>query len=269
MGEILITSMQRLLHRFYDISSDVVIGLILLLGGWLISKTVSYLFEKFLILIGFNRWAENSGVEKAMNIAGIHVRLVRICSNIVYWVIFIFFIIAATDALGWNTITDKIGDFMAYVPTLLGGIILFIAGLLIANFIRHLLRTVLMSSGMQSARLVSRFAYYILLIMVTITALNQVGIDTEFISNNLTVILATLLLAFGVGFAIASRTILQNILSSSYNKHNFAVGQKIKIDDDEGEIIKITNISVIIKTSSSIRIIPAKKFTDETVDVVG
>jgi hypothetical protein len=269
LSELLISSLQHLADYFTSISSHLIIGLILLLGGWLISKLVSWLFEKFLIILGFNRWAGKTGVQKAMDIAGIHVPLVRVISDIIYWLIFIFFIIAATHALGWEPVTDRVAEIVNYIPTLLSGILLFMAGLLISNFVRNLIKTVLVSSGMQSARLVSRMAYYILLVMISITALNQVGINTSFISNNLTVILATLLLAFGVGFAIASRNILQNILSSTYNRHNFHVGQRINIAGEEGEIIRITNISVIIKTGNSVRIIPAKKFTDETVDVVG
>lgn len=77
------------------------------------------------------------------------------------------------------------------------------------------------------------------------------------------------LLAFSISFVFGAKGILKDILSSSYNKNNYKPGQKVIVDVFEGEIVKITNTFVILKSKSKVRVIPASRFTEDFVDIVG
>ena len=106
------------------------------------------------------------------------------------------------------------------------------------------------------------------MIIVTLTALKQTGINTRFIDNNITIIIGIIVGAFALSFAISSRDVLQNILAGFYSKNNFHVGQKIKIDGVTGEIIKIDSIHLVLINDKEKIVFPVSKLITEKVEII-
>jgi small-conductance mechanosensitive channel len=178
------------------------------------------------------------------------------------------FFVTASDTLGWTVVSQSISDLIAYIPKLFSGIIIFIIGLYIANFVKKGLKGIFDSLGISSGNVVSDFAFYIILVLITMTALNQAGVDTTVITSNITVILGGIILAFAVSFGLGSRDVLTNILSSFYSRNNFKTGQKIEIQDISGTIVKIDSTSCTVKTEDGKVIIPVSKLLSENVKVI-
>ncbi|MEM1137889.1 MAG: mechanosensitive ion channel domain-containing protein, partial [Bacteroidota bacterium] len=57
------------------------------------------------------------------------------------------------------------------------------------------------------------------------------------------------------------------ILSSFFCRNTFKVGQVIIMDDLEGEIIEITSISVVLRTSDGKIVFPAKELVNRKVKI--
>ena len=96
------------------------------------------------------------------------------------------------------------------------------------------------------SNLVSNMLYFIIVIFMSITALNQAGVDTTIISNNITLILGALLLAFSLGVGLGSREVIADLLRSFYTRKTYAVGDQIVIGDDAGTIEAIENNSLTL-----------------------
>ena len=108
---------------------------------------------------------------------------------------------------------------------------------------------------------------YLIAIIITITALNQAGIDTTIITNNLTLVLGSFLLAFAIAFGFGSKDVIQSLLFSFYSKRNFEIGQHIKVDDIKGQIESIDNICITLKTVKGKVVIPIKELVDKKVEI--
>ena len=104
--------------------------------------------------------------------------------------------------------------------------------------------------------------------MVVITAIDQTGIRTDLISNNILLIVGVILIAGAVAYGYAAREIMRNMLSSFYSKKNFYPGQEIKIGDLQGTILAIDNTSVILKTATSKVIIPSSELMSNKVEIL-
>ena len=91
---------------------------------------------------------------------------------------------------------------------------------------------------------------------VTITALNQAGIDTDIITSNFTMILGAFLFAIALGFGLGSREVFADVLKMFYTRKNYMVGDKISIGDLEGTIEAIDNITLTLKTKDGKVVIP-------------
>lgn len=114
-------------------------------------------------------------------------------------------------------------------------------------------------------KLISQIVYYILAIIITITSLNQAGVDTSIITNNLTVVLAAFLLTITLALGLGSRGIVDSLLHTFYSKKRFEVGQMVKLQDgEEGVIVAIDSIYYSIDIGDEILVIPIKKLSEQT-----
>jgi len=88
------------------------------------------------------------------------------------------------------------------------------------------------------------------------------------ITNNLSIIFATVLAAFTVSFSLGFTDIIKRLLFGYYSRKNLQVGNRIKTKDFEGVIQTIDNISVVIKNKETIIIIPIKEIVDNRIEVL-
>ena len=102
---------------------------------------------------------------------------------------------------------------------------------------------------------------------MSITALNQAGVDTTIITNNITMILGAFLLAFALGVGLGTREIIAEIMRSFYTRKTYAVGDRIVIGKDEGTIKAIENNSLILETQEGEFVIPIKDVVSQKVQI--
>ncbi|MEP5610749.1 MAG: mechanosensitive ion channel domain-containing protein [Cyclobacteriaceae bacterium] len=240
-------------------------AIFLLLLGWLIAKIMAFVTRRTLRVLGFDKLSKKLHFDEIIGDAKIDITPSHIVGKFVYWVIILLFFVTASDTLGWLVVSSSISDLLTYLPQLFSAIVVFVIGFYIANFVRKGLRGILDTLAVASARIISGFAFYLIVVIVSLAALNQAGVDTNVLTSNVTVIVGGIVLAFAVSFGIGSRDILRNILSSFYSKNNFEVGQEIEIGDMAGVISKIDITSCILKTKNGSVVIPVSTLLTEVV----
>ncbi len=243
-------------------------AIFLIILGWLVARLIARLIVKLMNAIKFDKIFDNLNSKEFLKNLKITVGPSVIVGKFIFWVIFLLFIVTATETLGWTVVATEITNLIRFIPNLFIGIIIFIIGLYIANFIKSLINTSFSSLGISSGKIMSEIAFYIIMIVITLTALKQTGINTRIIDNNITIIIGIIIGAFALSFAISSRDVLQNILAGFYSKNNFHVGQIIKIDGVTGEIIKIDSIHLVLKNAKEKIIFPVSKLLTEKVEII-
>ena len=124
------------------------------------------------------------------------------------------------------------------------------------------------SLELSGGNLVGNIIFYLIAIIVSVTALNQAGVNTDLITNNLSIIFASILAAFTISFGLGSRDIIKRLLFGYYSRKNLQVGNKIKTDSFEGVIKSIDNISVVVSSDNRTIIIPIKEIVDNKIEVI-
>lgn len=175
------------------------------------------------------------------------------------WVILLLTGLMAAETMGWHMLSQEIGKLIGYLPNLFTALVFFVIGTFIARLVRDFINAATSSIGMSAGRMIGNFVYYFLLIIVALTSLRQMGLDTSIITSNLMIILGTLFFAISVSYAFASQRVLSNILASFYSNKTFNIGQYIVIDGEEGEIVDISNINItLLNTDGDKIIIPSE-----------
>lgn len=246
----------------------VISAIVVLFVGWIISKIAARFVLKTLIGIKFDTLVEKVQLDKMLNKIKPGLSASFVLSKVFYWLLMLLFITSAANVLGWQMLTDGISSFMAYLPTLGIALIIFVIGVYIADLIKNMVYTAADSIGVSGAKAIANIVYYLLFIFIAITALNQAGINTDIITSNLTIILASILLAFSLSYGFASRHLVTNMLSSFYSKGKFKEGQVIRVIGFEGEIEAIDSISVTLKTSDGRIVLPSKTLIEESVVIL-
>ena len=104
--------------------------------------------------------------------------------------------------------------------------------------------------------------------IVSVTALNQAGVNTDLITSNLSLILGSVLAAFTISFGLGSRDIINRLLFGYYSRKNLQIGQRIRINEIEGVIESIDNICMVLITSEEKIVYPIKDIVDNQIKIL-
>jgi small-conductance mechanosensitive channel len=252
---------------FISVSPRILGAIIIFFVGYVAAKFIAYIIKKILRSIGVDKLVEKLNEIEFLEKSNIKVIPSIVFSKVVYYTLLLIFTILASEYLAIEAITGLVRNILTYIPNLIAGLLVLIIGLLIAQFIQNILATTLKSLGVPSAKFIGVFIFYFIFLMAIITALAQVGIDTDFISNNLSIIIAGCVFAFALGYGLASKDMMANFLASFYSKEKIKIGDILSVSNVKGEVVKIDNASITLLTKDSSIIIPLSKLTSETFEI--
>ena len=263
-------AMESLTKVWFEISSifpNIIGTLVVLFFGWLFAKLAVRLIKKVLTLAKADKLDEKINDIEIVEGKKLNFNTIKIVSLFVKWLIYIMLLIMASDILGLKIISQQISDFLGYLPKLFAAFVIFTVGLLAANFIKKSLKSFFESMELSGSKIISQIVFFILLIFISITALNQAGIDTQIITNNVTMILAAFLLAFALAFGFGAQKVVGDLLRTFYARKTYEIGQIIEFNGVKGEVESIDGITVTLKTEKGKFIVPIKDIVESQVRV--
>ena len=255
-----------MVKKFAETVPNVFMALVIFIIGFIISKIVAKVVLTALKKIGIDSIGEKLNEIDIVQKANMDIKISGIASKFLYYFILLFFAIAATSVLGIPEISNLVSDIFTFIPNLIVALIVLILGTLLADMLRKGIHTALNSLGISSAGLISSFLFYFLFINIVIVALSQAKIDTSFLSQNISIIIAGIVLAFAIGYGLASKDVMSNIVASFYSKDQFQVGQKVTIDGVTGVINEVSKTVITIKTETGRVTFPLAQATNTKVE---
>ena len=269
LWDIFLESLRVFGEKFMDTIPGLLLGIIVLLIAWLLARIISSGFERLLKTVKFDQFAERMKLTTFLEQMGIQMSPSALIGRFIYWIFVLLIIASAAETLNWTAVSYQIQRFLDYVPNLVTAILVFIVGAYLASLVRDFVRSSTNSLGISTGRILSTVIYYVLFIMVILTAMEQAKIDTKILSTNLLIIIAAIMLAAAISYGFASKDVLSNILAGFFIKRTFQKGMMIEIDNIKGTIVEITNIAVTLQLTDNERIvIPSQQFLTGKVKIV-
>jgi small-conductance mechanosensitive channel len=257
------------LENFSTVGINILKALLVLLVGWLLIKLVLKLLKKSLKLVKLE------AVDKKLNeieiIEGkkLNINLTKVILKFVKWTLLLILVIVVSEMMGMTIISEEISNLIGYLPQLLSAAAIFVIGLFIANFVKKSIYAFFKSFELSGGKIVSQLVFFILLAIISITALNQAGVDTAIITNNMTLIFGAFLGAFALALGLGSKDVISDLLKTFYTRRIYEIGMKIKFKDIEGEIIAIGDLSMTLKTAHGTMVVPIKDIVANQVEILG
>jgi hypothetical protein len=236
------------------------VGIILLgwLLAWLLRSWVVRLLGGLERLIrtrwGRSEWASSEMSRSAPVVVG----------RIVYWAVLIFFIAAATDTLGLAVVTNLVSGLGRYLPNVLAAGVIGLAGIIAANFVRSAVIKASATTELAYASLLGRTAQVSVLLITTLIAIDQLGIDVQFLMVILAIVAGASLGGMALAFGLGARTLVSNLIATHYLSRVYHVGQTIRIGETQGRILKVTPAAVLLETDQGQVLMPSKEFSEKS-----
>jgi hypothetical protein len=192
----------------------------------------------------------------------------RIVGTVVFWIVLLFFITAATQVLGLTTFTAWLGRVLDYLPTLAAGALIIAAGLLLSRFVGDLAFAAAKNLATAQRTALARLAQGVTLAAAILVGADQLGIRVTWIAVLTLVILSCLLGGVALAVSLGARGFIANLIGAHYLRQSFQVGETIRVKEFEGRILAVTASTVVLETAEGRVSIPARVFHDESIVLV-
>lgn len=265
--EILINTFQKLINQFTEFVSNFINSGIILIIGWLVAKGVFLIVKNLLTKIGFDKVGDKINEIEAIKKFNLDLKLSVITAKIIYYFIFLAFVTEAANKLGVPAIASIISLLVNFIPKLLSAVIMMLVGILLADGLRKFVANLCLSFNIAAGKLISSAVFFMILIIIVIAALGQAGINTSLLESSFNLLIGGIMFAFAIGYGLASKEMLHNILASFYTKNKFKEGQVIEIEGVKGEIILMDNTNITLKTGDTKTIFPLQALQTKKVIV--
>ena len=265
--EILVNTFNTLISQFIDFVPRLIGCLVILLVGYVVAKGVAVLIRNVLGRVGFDRIGEKLNEIGIVKQLKTEIKLSEIVARVLYYFILLVFLTAATETLGVDAITSMVLSIVNFIPQLIAAAIMLQVGIMLADVIKNTVTGLCKSFNIPSAKLIGNIVFVFFLIITFISALGQIGIETALLESSFNLILGGIVAAFALGYGIASRDVMANMISAIYSRKKYQLGQVVKLDDVKGTITQLDNVSVTIQNDDATVIVPLQLFQSRKVEI--
>jgi hypothetical protein len=240
-------------------------ALALLLVGWIIAWLLRLLSSK--LIRGFELLLLRTAQKRGSQPSSIR-SYARLGSDIVFWSVLLFFVAASAHLLDWKVFSGVTRALLTYLPNVLTGLLIILAGFALSGLARSAVATTAESTGIAQADLLARIAQVTVVLTAMIIGVEQLGINVAFLTTTLIVVAGVLLGGAALAFALGARHFVANVIGVQTARKHYQLGQLIKLGDIEGYLLEITPTLMILDTKQGQAVVPAKLCHEQISEII-
>ncbi|MBX7240416.1 MAG: mechanosensitive ion channel [Bacteroidia bacterium] len=263
IGQIILTSLQKVFENFFGFIPNLIGCLLVFLIGYIIVRIISGILKKLIyrpgVVKSLDKLQDGLGLSRTqVDMSGLILKFIR-------YFLMLIVMLTATDVLGLDILSQLLSQLVQYVPKLLSAILMFVLGIYFSGLIRNVVSTAAKSMGIKAWQMLGNIIFYFLAIAIGVSALGQAGVDTKLITANVSIIIGGIMLGFAIAYGYSARNVLSGILTSFYTRNHFKVGQVVQIEDIKGVIVSLDNMTVTIESGEMNVVFPITKLMTEKI----
>lgn len=234
-------------------------ALLLLLVGWIAARLLRLATFRLVRRIG-----RLGSIEQEVRASGVEDVAPRAVSAVIFWLVFLTFFAAAGQLLGLGVVSVVISQLARYLPSVLSGVVVVIAGVVLGNLARHTASGAARAARMAHAGSLGELSRAGVLAVAGVIALEQFGINSTVLVVALGMVIGGGIGGIALAFGLGSRESVSNLIAGRRLNQVYRPGQRIRVGDVEGRIIQLEAGSVILDTEEGRAVVPAGVFSGTT-----
>ncbi|CAD6521460.1 conserved membrane hypothetical protein [metagenome] len=253
-----------------DSAPKIIASVILLIIGFIAGKVVGKVTTKAVTGILQKTSQKNQELHLAEEVYG-KFNSVKLISATIRWFVYLFFIVAAVNALQFEQLSTALTSLWLWVPNLLAFVLIVVIGSIVVNFVSKWIEHQLLDHHIASPKIIISVIKAVIYGIVFAIAFTQLGVGESIIpilvsafSWSIAVAIGASI-AIGLGFALKD-LIPASIMGASNQRSILKVGQKVKIGDITGTVTASHLLHVIVTNDRNESIvIPTKSMMNQTI----
>ncbi len=252
------SALQQLVQSIWSFLPQLLAAALLLLVGWLVARLLRALSAR---LQGFAGRILDNFSPPRLHAVGRRLSP-QLFPNLVFWVVLLAFVAAATQLLGLSLFADWLSALLTQVPGLLAAALVIFGGIVTGQLARDLVVGAAASAGLQHPGLLGGATQLSLLALSAVIGLELIGLDSTFLTVIAGLIVGMIGAAIALAFGLGAQDQVSNLLGAREVREHYRAGDRIRIDDWEGTILDITPRAVLLDTPEGRVRLPAQLFAD-------
>ena len=262
-SDVLLTSATAFFTKLAALLPNLLGAFLLLLLGWLIAKFCRGLTRRVLGWSGFERAIERSRVNETIRTLGISTSIGEVTGHIVFWIIFLIFIVSASEVVGLSVVLRTLNRLILYVPNIIAAIAVIVLTLFVARFVKDLIAVGLGQISLIYAQPLARGLELLIIILGLVVAMTQLGFNIGVLMANITLFIGGFVAIVVLSLGLGARSVVQNILAAYYVRQLFREDQEVVLVGGRGKIKQIHSQGVIMETDEGEIMVPNHKIIEQ------
>lgn len=241
-------------------------ALALMLVGWLVARILRA------VLFRLGRVFNNLVARLARATMPARLKLspgvIALLGNVVFWVTILVFAALAARVARLDAFSAGLDRVVAYLPALVAGGLIVLAGFLVSMLVRDIVTTALGTAKVAQNDLFGYAAQGAVFLTAVVIGLDQIGVDVTLLIILLAVLAGGTALSLAIAFGIGARDFVGNLIASHQAQRELEPGERARFGEAEGRILEFTPTSVVLLTDEGRMLVPAKLLQQQATLIV-
>jgi hypothetical protein len=212
-SEVITPSFQRAWEVVVRFLPSFIAALVVLIIGLLVASVLKALFEKLISALRVDSALKKLGLEEVVSRAGYHLNSGKFVGSLVYWFVVVVVVLAVSDILGLWGLSQFLNEVLTYFPNIIVAVLILLASLVVANFLRGLVRASVASARLHASKFLGALTWWTVVVFGFLAALLQLGIAGELIQSIVMGFIAMLALAGGIAFGLGGKDYAAHLIN--------------------------------------------------------
>lgn len=186
-------------------------------------------------------------------------RVIRVTRAFFFWLILVLAVSLALRVLGIGGISAGLAAVIDFAPRALVAFSIVIVGHLLGLTASHLISQ--LDDNITTESIGPRLAHGAILAVAIVMGLQHIDVDISFITRLLLILVGTVSAGLMLAFALGARQHVANLLARR-ELSRLAIGQRIRVDGIEGNIVDIYDTGLDIATDDGIASVPSARLAE-------
>jgi len=274
--EAIFERMQRLFNEAWSqayekmmaILPQALLAILIVIGGWIIASLIYALCVRVLAFFAIDKLVAKTPLDRMLKGMGVDKSASEILALLFFWLTILVTLVFASEILHLEQLSHALETVTRYIPQVIAAFLIIVFGMLLARFLQTVVTQSFSRTGFGYERSVGKGVQTIVLVFVFLAAVDQLGFDLSFVTTNMLIFIAAILLIVGVSVVLGARAILENAVACQQLKRQISVGQRVAIAEQTGRVKGFLFGGVVLETAQGETVIPATTFFKHTYTIL-
>ncbi len=233
----------ELVLRLPTLGSAIATGL----GLWLVARAVRAVAWRLLKLSRLDQITEDTWFGRILSGLGEGFTPSKAVASLLYVAILMMALAASADILGLGAVRNALMAVLGYVPRIASGLCIVAVGGYAARAARRAVESVMKELKSPYGGIAESATEGLILVLTITVAVNSLGADLSFITNNLAMIVGALVVTAAFLFGWSMRRPAEEIIANYYLRRLVRVGDRITFGSVEGTVERFSALGLLLR----------------------